>query len=106
MHVVRLCWRHSKSFIELSHERGKKGISSFDIDKRRNVYRTPKSKTAAAETTVRLPGRTSANTCIRFTSRSLIEINLIPLVSFLMGEDLTFLKSACTATIHKLRYKT
>jgi hypothetical protein len=75
-------------------------------DMRRKVCRTPRSSTAAAETPDRLPARTSAKTCIRFTSRSLIEISPIPLVSFLMGGTMTFLKSAYRLTVRNPRYQT
>ena len=44
--------------------------------------------------------------CSRFTSRSLIEISPIRLVSFLMGGAMIFLRSAYRRTIHNMCYRT
>jgi hypothetical protein len=60
---------------------------------------------AAAEISVRRLARTSVSTCIRFRSRSLIITSPIPLVSLLMAGTMTFLKSAYSSTVHKLRYR-
>jgi hypothetical protein len=51
------------------------------------------------------PGQNFCQYLYSFRSRSLIVTSPIPLVSLLMGRTMTFLKSAYSATVHKMRYQ-
>ncbi len=72
----------------------------------RKVCRQASPITAAPDSTVRLPASISVNTSMRFRSRSLIWTSPIPLVSFLMGGNLSFLMGAYMMGVHNLHYQT